>query len=264
MDLSDQFDACLVRNAAGVLAGMKPAALFNFIPAANVLPTADADSLKTANGEARLRRACHQLALDVTRRLSGRGVRVEVLVTRGSRSLMLASRPRLLEGLLADAEVCAFLAGAGYAVDCAPRVVSCLRRRLRAYELAHEAQAGGGGTSARDSVRERVAPRRARAVPPGPDPCEGCVAEASCARRHSNPWRPELAYPHEVGVLLGYPLADVRGFIERQGRGATDVGPWKTYGDVAQARATWDRLRTCERLARERWEHGATLEELVA
>lgn len=48
----------------------------------------------------------------------------------------------------------------------------------------------------------------------------------------------ETAYPHELGLLLGYPLCDVRGFIECGGKDFLYCGYWKIYGDVEKAKRT--------------------------
>ena len=47
------------------------------------------------------------------------------------------------------------------------------------------------------------------------------------------------AFPHEIGLFLEYPLADIEGFIEHQGKDALESGYWKVYGDVEQARAAF-------------------------
>ena len=39
----------------------------------------------------------------------------------------------------------------------------------------------------------------------------------------------EGEFPHEIGVFLGYPLADVIGFIENRGKNFTACGYWKVY-----------------------------------
>ena len=36
-------------------------------------------------------------------------------------------------------------------------------------------------------------------------------------------------FPHEIGIFLGYPLGDVIGFIQNQGRNYTCCGHWKCY-----------------------------------
>lgn len=42
--------------------------------------------------------------------------------------------------------------------------------------------------------------------------------------------------PHEMGLLLGYPLEDVEGFITYGGENAKLCGPWKVYGNEQAAR----------------------------
>lgn len=41
-------------------------------------------------------------------------------------------------------------------------------------------------------------------------------------------------FPHEIGVLLGYPLEDVRGFIDNAGQNYLYSGYWKVYRDVEE------------------------------
>ena len=40
-------------------------------------------------------------------------------------------------------------------------------------------------------------------------------------------------FPHEMGLLLGYPIEDVVGFIEQNGKNYLYSGYWKVYKDVA-------------------------------
>ncbi|MCH5251772.1 MAG: DUF3793 family protein [Lachnospiraceae bacterium] len=39
-------------------------------------------------------------------------------------------------------------------------------------------------------------------------------------------------FPHEIGLLLGYPIEDVRGFVENNGKNYLYTGYWKVYEDV--------------------------------
>lgn len=52
-------------------------------------------------------------------------------------------------------------------------------------------------------------------------------------------------FPHEIGVFLGYPLTDVKGFIQNQGRNFTCCGCWKAYGDPEAARRHFAQLNKC-------------------
>ena len=38
-------------------------------------------------------------------------------------------------------------------------------------------------------------------------------------------------FPHELGLLLGYPPEDVEGFIRHQGKNSLCTGYWKVYAD---------------------------------
>ena len=40
-------------------------------------------------------------------------------------------------------------------------------------------------------------------------------------------------FPHEIGLLLGYPIEDVTGFVEQKGKNYLYSGYWKVYRDVA-------------------------------
>ncbi|ADY55849.1 hypothetical protein Sgly_1549 [Syntrophobotulus glycolicus DSM 8271] len=42
-------------------------------------------------------------------------------------------------------------------------------------------------------------------------------------------------FPHEIGIFLGYPLEDVKGFIEYQGTSFLLCGYWKVYHNPEQA-----------------------------
>ena len=41
-------------------------------------------------------------------------------------------------------------------------------------------------------------------------------------------------FPHELGIFLGYPLADVKGFIEHNGKDFLYQGYWKVYENVEE------------------------------
>lgn len=53
-------------------------------------------------------------------------------------------------------------------------------------------------------------------------------------------------FPHEIGLLLGYPPEDVKGFIIHQGKNCLEAGYWKVYADLAGRRrifADYDNAR---------------------
>ena len=46
----------------------------------------------------------------------------------------------------------------------------------------------------------------------------------------------DVPFPHEMGVFLGYPMADVKGFIKHEGKNYLYSGYWKVYGDLSEAK----------------------------
>ncbi|MDY5271294.1 MAG: DUF3793 family protein [Tractidigestivibacter sp.] len=75
---------------------------------------------------------------------------------------------------------------------------------------------------------------------------------------------PSSASPHELGVLLGYPVRDVRGFMCDGGRGAVACGRWKVYGDPAAAERRFAELPRRESALRERFCAGCPVGALIA
>jgi hypothetical protein len=56
----------------------------------------------------------------------------------------------------------------------------------------------------------------------------------------------KTGFPHEIGIFLGYPIEDVKGFIENRGRNSKLSGYWKVYGDEANAKKKFDEYRKAE------------------
>jgi len=46
--------------------------------------------------------------------------------------------------------------------------------------------------------------------------------------------RERAEFPHELGLLLGYPAIDVKGFMEYRGKNFLYSGYWKVYGNVQE------------------------------
>lgn len=56
-----------------------------------------------------------------------------------------------------------------------------------------------------------------------------------CSRRYQKYVADETGFPHELGLLLGYPVDDVIGFIENQGKNPLYTGYWKVYSNLREA-----------------------------
>ena len=52
-------------------------------------------------------------------------------------------------------------------------------------------------------------------------------------------------FPHEIGLFLGYPPVDVKGFMEDTRKGVKCVGYWKVYGDKEKAEKTFSSYKKC-------------------
>ena len=72
------------------------------------------------------------------------------------------------------------------------------------------------------------------------------------------------SFPHEIGLFLGYPPGDVRGFIEHRGRDFACCGYWKVYGDAAAARAVFGRYAACTEAFCQKLAAGVPMASLLA
>lgn len=88
----------------------------------------------------------------------------------------------------------------------------------------------------------------------GPEKCVSCLIER--LRRSAD-------FPHEIGLFLGYPPEDVRGFIECGAENCKCSGCWKVYGDVESAQKTFRRYRICTDRYLCEWRKGRSLERLT-
>lgn len=79
-------------------------------------------------------------------------------------------------------------------------------------------------------------------------PC--CCRSENCLTRLIARLRAGGDFPHEVGLFLGYPPEDVRGFIENRAGGCKLMGCWKVYGDVESAKEKFESYERCTRMCR--------------
>ncbi|MCD7774111.1 MAG: DUF3793 family protein [Clostridiales bacterium] len=84
-----------------------------------------------------------------------------------------------------------------------------------------------------------------------------CVGELS--RRLKN----ETSFPHEIGLFLDYPPADVDGFIKNNARHAKCTGMWKVYGDVRQSQIMFERYKDCTARCMEGFRNHCSIDKLA-
>lgn len=85
-----------------------------------------------------------------------------------------------------------------------------------------------------------------------------CSRAESCLSCLIGRLRNNADFPHEVGLFLGYPPEDVRGFIENRASGFKLIGCWKVYGDVDAARKKFESFESCTHRSR-----GKALDEII-
>lgn len=89
------------------------------------------------------------------------------------------------------------------------------------------------------------------------DNSEKCIAQLA------QKLRTQKEFPHEIGLFLGYPPEDVRGFIENNARGCKYTGCWKVYGDEEAAKKKFTQYKKCARIYCDQWEKGKDIERLA-
>ena len=87
--------------------------------------------------------------------------------------------------------------------------------------------------------------------------CEKCVVELMRRVRESGD------FPHEIGLFLGYPCEDVRGFIENKAAFAKCVGCWKVYGDADKAQKQFAKYKKCISIYQKQWTDGKPITKLT-
>ena len=71
------------------------------------------------------------------------------------------------------------------------------------------------------------------------------------------------AFPHEIGVFLGYPIEDVIGFINNKGCNFKCCGYWKVYGDKEKAIKEFARYDKCRMIYTKLWNQGRSILKLT-
>lgn len=86
---------------------------------------------------------------------------------------------------------------------------------------------------------------------------ERCIGELMKRMRQSED------FPHEIGLFLGYPPEDVKGFIENKACGSKCTGCWKVYGDENAAKKIFARYKKCTAIYSKLFADGRSLEKLT-
>lgn len=90
-----------------------------------------------------------------------------------------------------------------------------------------------------------------------------CEVPGKCIVRLAGRLRERADFPHEIGLFLGYPPEDVRGFIEKGAHSSKLAGYWKVYGDEEKARRLFAQYKKCTDVYLRRHTGGSSLERLT-
>ena len=71
------------------------------------------------------------------------------------------------------------------------------------------------------------------------------------------------SFPHEIGIILGYPLVDVIAFEKSCGKNCKYCGVWKCYSDEQKARQCENKFRECSLLCSKWFDQGYSLGQIV-
>ena len=70
-------------------------------------------------------------------------------------------------------------------------------------------------------------------------------------------------FPHEIGLFLGYPPSDVKGFMTDTRKGVKCNGYWKAYSNECEAKELFDKYKKCKEIYRRKAKEGKPLEAVI-
>ena len=85
----------------------------------------------------------------------------------------------------------------------------------------------------------------------------------SCIRHLKSRLHHYSCFPHEIGMFLGYPPEDVRGFIENSGQNCKCCGLWKVYCDEKEKIKLFRKLKKCSEIYMQVFSSGRDLVQLT-
>lgn len=71
------------------------------------------------------------------------------------------------------------------------------------------------------------------------------------------------SFPHEIGVFLGYPIEDVKGFIKNAGQNCKCTGCWKVYCNECEAVRLFAKFNKCKRIYKDLFSKGRPVYKLT-
>jgi len=91
--------------------------------------------------------------------------------------------------------------------------------------------------------------------------CDLTVENAIHRLRQRFDWGEE--FPHEIGLFPGYPLEDVKGYIENKGKNSKMGGFWKVYCDEYKAAQMFAKFEKCRNVYIRLFQNGRSVMQLT-
>jgi hypothetical protein len=92
--------------------------------------------------------------------------------------------------------------------------------------------------------------------------CENCE-QGCCVEYLKSRLMKREEFPHEIGLFLGYPLGDVKGFIEYKGRNCKFCGFWKVYCNENETRRLFEKYKKCTSVYCRQFANGRSIAQLT-
>lgn len=84
------------------------------------------------------------------------------------------------------------------------------------------------------------------------------------AERLADYWAGRAQFPHELGIFLAYPVHDVQGFIDHEGRNYLCSGYWKVYKNVKEAEMIFELYEQARILVTSHVRNGGGLDRFLS
>lgn len=81
--------------------------------------------------------------------------------------------------------------------------------------------------------------------------------------RYEKYMKDSISFPHEMGLLLGYPAEDVYGFIANKGQNFLLCGYWKVYANVSQKQKMFEEYNRAKETMIRYVSNGTNIVELL-
>lgn len=83
------------------------------------------------------------------------------------------------------------------------------------------------------------------------------------AGRYEDYMEKRSGFPHEIGLLLGYPPEDVLGFIENEGKKFLYTGYWKVYANLTETMAVFEAYNQAKQRIMQMLYEGSSLQKII-